>query len=163
MAEEARIQITVDSKNSEATLKKLDSQMKKTGKTADGLDRSTSKLSKGFSGLAKASGALIAAGFSVQALAEVQKISEEFTLLEARTRRLSKSTEEAAATYQSLLEISNRTGQQLGDTVQLWSQLTGSLDESNDRILAFTEQLQKLGNIGGSSQEELSNALRQLN
>jgi hypothetical protein len=98
-------------------------------------------------------------------LMAIQRLSEEFVLMQARVGRLSESSDEAAVTYGRLSEIARTTGASLGDTVKLWEALNFTLKDlggNNDQVIRFTETLQKIGAIGGNSAEEMSNALRQL-
>ncbi|WKV24565.1 tail length tape measure protein [Escherichia phage vB_EcoS_PJ16] len=84
--------------------------------------------------------------------------------LEARIARLTGSTSSAKQTFQTLADIASKTGGGLADTERLWETLSSSLKDSgatNDQILRLTETLQKIGRVGGSSAEEMSNALRQ--
>jgi len=102
---------------------------------------------------------------SIQAIRSAQRLSEQFVLLEARVRRMSESADQAEITYGRLAEIARKSGTDMGDTVRLWESLTGTLRElgANDaQIVRLTETLQKIGTVGGSSAEEMSNALRQL-
>jgi tape measure domain-containing protein len=90
--------------------------------------------------------------------------ADAMTQLQARIDRLSPSAKEGAATFQSLAMIASQTGAGLQETTKLWEQLTTSLKTagaSNAQILSLTDTLQKIGRIGGSSTEEMSNALRQ--
>lgn len=64
----------------------------------------------------------------------------------------------------SLSAIASETGGSLAETEKLWESLTTSLKSTgatNAQILQLTSTLQKIGTIGGSSAEEMSNALRQ--
>ena len=106
----------------------------------------------------------ISAVISVESIRRIQQTAEEFTLLNARVARLSSDSQAAATNYQQLLNIANRTGTGLGDTVKLWENLTMTLRElggTDDQVLRLTETLQKIGTIGGSSSQEMSDALRQ--
>ena len=90
--------------------------------------------------------------------------SEEFTLLQARVTRLSSSSEEGARSFQQLVNIASATGASLGDTVNLWQQLTATLKTvgaTNSDVNRLVMTLQKIGTIGGSSAQEMANALRQ--
>ncbi|CZU51859.1 phage tape measure protein [Enterobacter hormaechei] len=65
---------------------------------------------------------------------------------------------------QSLMRISSATGGSLQDTAKLWETLSTALRDTgatNGQIIQLTETLQKIGRIGGSSSEEMANALRQ--
>lgn len=101
---------------------------------------------------------------SIQALMKLQQLSEEFTLLQARVTRLSSSSEEGARSFQQLVSIASTTGASLGDTVNLWQQLTATLKTvgaTNSDVNRLVMTLQKIGTIGGSSSQEMANALRQ--
>ncbi|EPL3124580.1 tape measure protein, partial [Klebsiella pneumoniae] len=101
---------------------------------------------------------------SIQALIKLQQLSEEFTLLQARVTRLSSSSEEGARSFQQLVSIASTTGASLGDTVNLWQQLTATLKTvgaTNSDVNRLVMTLQKIGTIGGSSAQEMANALRQ--
>lgn len=95
---------------------------------------------------------------------KLQQLSEEFTLLQARVTRLSSSSEEGARSFQQLVNIASATGASLGDTVNLWQQLTATLKTvgaTNSDVNRLVMTLQKIGTIGGSSAQEMANALRQ--
>lgn len=114
----------------------------------------------GFSRLAVA----VKGYISIQALIKLQQLSEEFTLLQARVTRLSSSSEEGARSFQQLVSIASTTGASLGDTVNLWQQLTATLKTvgaTNSDVNRLVMTLQKIGTIGGSSAQEMANALRQ--
>lgn len=92
------------------------------------------------------------------------EIADTMTQLQARIDRLSSSAKEGAATFQALSAIASASGSSLKDTEKLWETLTSSLKSagaSNTQILTLTDTLQKIGRIGGSSTEEMANALRQ--
>ncbi|MCZ7838479.1 tape measure protein [Leclercia adecarboxylata] len=95
---------------------------------------------------------------------KLQQVSEEFTLLQARVTRLSSSAEEGARSFQQLVNIASVSGASLGDTVNLWQQLTATLKTvgaTNSDVNRLVLTLQKIGTIGGSSSQEMANALRQ--
>lgn len=92
------------------------------------------------------------------------QVADAMTQLQARIDRLSPSAKEGAATFQALASIASASGASLQDTERLWETLTSSLKTAgatNGQILALTDTLQKIGRIGGSSSEEMANALRQ--
>lgn len=109
-------------------------------------------------------GIAIAGAFTLQAMERLISIADEMATLEARVNRLSPSVESAKNTISSLSTIASQTGNSLKETERLWETLTSSLKEAgatNGQILALTDTLQKIGTIGGSSSEEMANALRQ--
>ncbi|EMG7907595.1 tape measure protein [Enterobacter ludwigii] len=90
--------------------------------------------------------------------------ADNMSQLNARIERLTGSAAAASQTMQSLMRISSATGGSLQDTEKLWEILSTALRDTgatNGQILQLTETLQKIGRIGGSSSEEMANALRQ--
>ncbi|AVG37469.1 tape measure protein [Enterobacter asburiae] len=90
--------------------------------------------------------------------------ADNMSQLNARIERLTGSAAAASQTMQSLMRISSATGGSLQDTEKLWETLSTALRDTgatNGQILQLTETLQKIGRIGGSSSEEMTNALRQ--
>lgn len=90
--------------------------------------------------------------------------ADNMSQLNARIERLTGSAAAASQTMQSLMRISSATGGSLQDTAKLWETLSTALRDTgatNGQIIQLTETLQKIGRIGGSSTEEMANALRQ--
>ncbi|MGC7992843.1 tape measure protein [Salmonella enterica] len=90
--------------------------------------------------------------------------ADNMSQLNARIERLTGSAAAASQTMQSLMRISSSTGGSLQDTTKLWETLSTALRDTgatNGQIIQLTETLQKIGRIGGSSTEEMANALRQ--
>lgn len=154
---------TVDADTSKfmRNMSDVDKALANANKSMGKTDQEAAALGGGLSKLSVAFGALA----TVAALRSLQQTAEQFTVLQARIDRLSGSAVAGAANYSKLLEISSKTGADMGTTVKVWESLTGSLKElgkSNTDILTITETLQKMGSIGGSSAEEMKNGLRQL-
>lgn len=142
------------------TLNGVDSAAKKTGKTFGGLSGSVSGL--------KTQMTVLAGAISVSLIIEWGKrfleVADNMTQLQARIARLSTDAKTANETFSSLANIASTTGASLSDTTKLWETLTSSLKEAgatNAQVLNLTDTLQKIGRIGGSSTEEMANALRQ--
>lgn len=90
--------------------------------------------------------------------------ADNMSQLNARIERLTGSAATASQTMQSLMRISSSTGGSLQDTTKLWETLSTALRDTgatNGQVIQLTETLQKIGRIGGSSAEEMANALRQ--
>lgn len=146
---------------------KIDSQLyglnkaaNSAGQSIDRLERKTDNLGGGFSRLATA----VKGYITVQAALKLIDIADDMTMLQARVNRLTSSLDEAKNTLASLSTIAANTGNSLASTEKLWETLTASLKEAgatNGQVLMLTDTLQKIGTVGGSSAEEMSNALRQ--
>lgn len=109
-------------------------------------------------------GFAIAGAFTLQAAERIISIADSMSILQARVARLSPSVDAAKATMASLSTIASTTGNSLQETEKLWETLTSSLKEAgatNGQVLALTDTLQKIGTVGGSSSQEMANALRQ--
>ncbi|ENZ5478232.1 tape measure protein, partial [Enterobacter hormaechei] len=123
-------------------------------------DNSASKMSMAIS--------KVSAAISVALIVEWGRAflsaADSMNQLNARIERLTGSAATASQTMQSLMRISSATGGSLQDTAKLWETLSTALRDTgatNGQIIQLTETLQKIGRIGGSSTEEMANALRQ--
>lgn len=143
-----------DTKRAEKQIVSLESKMNGAAATSGKLSTALTKV-----------GIAVAAAISVQQLAALQKLSEGFNLLRSRVTRLSEDAATAAQNFDNLVAIANKTGSSVADTVKLWEGLTATLKEfgaTSGDVQTLVETLQKIGVVGGSSAEEMSNALRQL-
>lgn len=137
-------------------------------KQAQDQANASQQKSTGIMGGLKTGLTAIASAIAISQLVQYGKqfleIADTMTQLQARIDRLSSSVKEGAATFQALSAIASASGSSLKDTEKLWETLTSSLKSagaSNAQILTLTDTLQKIGRIGGSSTEEMANALRQ--
>lgn len=156
------------------TLDDLESSTNKTTSALGKLDKNARNAGGGMknaggaaSGL-KTSMSMLAGAISVSLIIEWGKrfleVADNMTQLQARIARLSTDAKTANETFSTLANIASTTGASLSDTTKLWETLTSSLKEAgatNAQVLNLTDTLQKIGRIGGSSTEEMANALRQ--
>lgn len=156
------------------TLDDLESSLNKTTGELNKLDKGARNAGSGMknaggaaSGL-KTNVSMLAGAISVSLIIEWGKrfleVADNMTQLQARIARLSTDAKTANETFSSLANIASTTGASLSDTTKLWETLTSSLKEAgatNAQVLNLTDTLQKIGRIGGSSTEEMANALRQ--
>lgn len=156
------------------TLDDLESSTNKTTSALGKLDKnarnagSGMKNAGGAASVLKTSMSMLAGSISVSLIIGWGKafldIADNMTQLQARIKRLTGDAETAKETFNSLTNIASTTGASLSDTTKLWETLTSSLKEAgatNAQVLNLTDTLQKIGRIGGSSTEEMANALRQ--
>ena len=132
---------------------------------AGGKMQNASSSASGFASSMSKVAIAVAAVIGAQQLAALQKLSEGFNLLRSRVTRLSEDAATAAQNFDNLVAIANKTGSSVADTVKLWEGLTATLKEfgaTSGDVQTLVETLQKIGVVGGSSAEEMSNALRQL-
>ena len=133
----------------------------------DKLDRSGQKAA-GAMGVLKASLSGVASAITTAIIIDYGKafleVADNVTQLQSRILRLSTDLGQANSTFFALSQIASNTGASLQETQKLWEKLTSSLQSSgvtNNQILFLTDTLQKIGRVGGSSAEEMANALRQ--
>ncbi|HBR1456519.1 TPA: tape measure protein [Klebsiella quasipneumoniae subsp. similipneumoniae] len=151
----------------EANVSGLIQAQQQVNKRLDQMDAKFEQSSRSagrFEGALNKVGVAIAAAFTIDAAKKLIAIGDEMVTLQARIARLSPSIDAAKDTLASLSAIASQTGSGLYETEKLWESLTTSLKETgatNTQVLSLTATLQKIGTIGGSSAEEMSNALRQ--
>ncbi|HBM2190057.1 TPA: tape measure protein [Escherichia coli] len=156
------------------TLGDLESSTNKTTSALGKLDKNARNAGSGMKNAGGAASGLktqmtaLAGAISVSLIIEWGKrfldVADNMTQLQARIARLSTDAKTANETFSTLANIASTTGASLSDTTKLWETLTSSLKEAgatNAQVLNLTDTLQKIGRIGGSSTEEMANALRQ--
>lgn len=146
---------------------KIDAQMyglsksaDKAGQGIDRLERKTDSLGGGFTQLASA----VKAYITVQAALKLVEVAQEFELLATRVQMASKSAADGERNFRALMAISAENGSDLKETVSLFSQMSATLRSvgaTSGDVQQLVNTLQKIGTVGGSSQEEMNNALRQ--
>lgn len=164
----AELDIKIDSRdvpNATRELKRLEQQ----GAATDGKMRSLGDASSDAGGkldgaakAAKGMGVALAAMGVAKVAVDMAKLADETNLLQSRVKRLAGDLSDYAFAWQALLDTANQSGAAMGDTVKLWESLDQSVAATDSQIITLTGTLQKLGKIGGSSIEEMSNSLRQL-
>lgn len=123
-------------------------------------DRQVNTLKTSVKALTRVIHLLLAA----EAVRQFMDMAEQAKMLRVKIKLL---TGEAGATervFNRLKEISKETGQSLKDTGDLWQGLAISLKNTSateGQVLNLVSTLQKLGNLGGVSAEQLSNSMRQ--
>lgn len=141
-------------------INKTSGSLNRLGKDAGSAADSAEKLQTSLNKIAGAIAASIVVDWGRAFIVAADNMSQ----LNARIERLNGSAATASQTMQNLMRISSATGGSLQDTAKLWETLSTALRDTgatNGQIIQLTETLQKIGRIGGSSTEEMANALRQ--
>ncbi|WCQ64940.1 tape measure protein [Escherichia coli] len=157
------IEYTVDAKTERLLVaqRKAEDSFDKIEQGAKRTDKSVQSLNTTISNLSKA----VNIGMMVMAAKKFLEIADNVNLLRARVTRLSSGIADAKSNFDGIIQISNRTGMSVQSTGKLWESLKASLQDTSatsQQVLQLTDSLQKIGRIGGSSSDEMSNALRQL-
>lgn len=166
--------LTAGAKQAEDALDSIDKSAQDSSKSLGKLDNSSRNAGKGMGSAAGSANSLktslttLAGAISVSLVMQwgsaFLEVADNMTQLQARIARLSTDAATAKQTFSDIAAISSRTGSSISDTTKLWETLTSSLKEAgatNSQVLNLTDTLQKIGRIGGSSTEEMANALRQ--
>lgn len=159
-AEDALDGIDKSAQDSSRSLGKLDNSSRNAGKGMGSAASSANTLKTSLTALAGA----ISVSLVMQWGSAFLEVADNMTQLQARIARLSTDAATAKQTFSDIAAIASTTGSSISDTTKLWETLTSSLKEAgatNAQVLNLTDTLQKIGRIGGSSTEEMANALRQ--
>lgn len=157
------IEYTVDAKTERLLVaqRKAEDSFDKIEQGAKRTDKSVKSLNTTISNLSRA----VNIGMMVMAAKKFLEIADNVNLLRARITRLSSGIADAKSNFDGIIQISNRTGMSVQSTGKLWESLKASLQDTSatsQQVLQLTDSLQKIGRIGGSSSDEMANALRQL-
>lgn len=166
--------LTAGAKQAENALNSIDKSAQDSSKSMGKLDTGSRNAGKGMGSAASSANSLktsltsLAGAISVAIVmrwgSAFLEVADSMTQLQARIARLSTDAATAKQTFSDIAAISSKTGSSIADTTKLWETLTSSLKEAgatNAQVLNLTDTLQKIGRIGGSSTEEMANALRQ--
>lgn len=155
------------SRQAAVVLGEMEKQTNRSSKAVDGLTSSADSAGRSMSGF-KSVLSGVASAISVALIIDYGKafltVADNITQLQSRILRLSTDAATAMSTFETLTAIASTTGASLRDTAKLWEAMTSALKgtgATNTQILALTDTLQKIGRVGGSSTEEMANALRQ--
>lgn len=157
------IEYTVDAKTERLLVaqRKAEDSFDKIEQGAKRTDKSVKSLNTTISNLSRA----VNIGMMVMAAKKFLEIADNVNLLRARVTLLSSGIADAKSNFDGIIQISNRTGMSVQSTGKLWESLKASLQDTSatsQQVLQLTDSLQKIGRIGGSSSDEMSNALLQL-
>lgn len=109
--------------------------------------------------------ALMAAGLGVQGFNQIVQMADKMNTLNAQVKLVSKSTQEFTTAQRKLFEISQKTRGSLEATTTLYVRSSRALKDfgySQQRVLNFTETLNKAMAVGGVGAQEQASALFQL-
>lgn len=123
-------------------------------------DRQVNTLKTSIKALTRVIHLLLAA----EAVRQFIDMAEQAKMLRVKIKLLTGEAEATERVFNRLKEISKETGQSLKDTGDLWQGLAISLKNTSateGQVLNLVSTLQKLGNLGGVSAEQLSNSMRQ--
>ncbi|MEO9268603.1 tape measure protein [Serratia ureilytica] len=155
------------SRQAAVVLGEMEKQANRSSKAVDGLTSSADSAGRSMSGF-KSVLSGVASAISVALIIDYGKafltVADNIAQLQSRILRLSTDAATAMSTFETLTSIASTTGASLRDTAKLWEAMTSALKgtgATNAQILALTDTLQKIGRVGGSSTEEMANALRQ--
>ncbi|EFH9479972.1 tape measure protein [Escherichia coli] len=123
-------------------------------------DRQVNTLKTSIKALTRVIHLLLAA----EAVRQFMDMAEQAKMLRVKIKLLAGEAEATERVFNRLKEISKETGQSLKDTGALWQGLAISLKNTSateGQVLNLVSTLQKLGNLGGVSAEQLSNSMLQ--
>ena len=117
-----------------------------------------------FSNSARTATSAVMALIGAASVSQLIKIADGYAQMEAKVSRYTKSQIEANNVLQQLTGYANKSGSAVSDAVNVFNSLTASLESvgaSKNQILTVTEEINKLGVIGGSSVDDMRNSMRQ--
>ncbi len=134
------------------------------------LDKMNSKQSSGGGGLsvgrlAAGAGLVFGASQILQWGKDALTTADQMATLQVRIRATSSTQEEANAVFGQLVSVSNTMGVSLENTINTFSRFAPAakkIGASNQDVLEFVETLNKLGQVGGATAQEVDSALYQL-
>lgn len=147
-----------------SNLKKANSELKNLTQETGRATHASKKSEVAMGSVTKALG-YMAAGYAAIATASFAlKEADKFNILQQRIKTATKATGDYASVSKELFAISQKTGTALESNVILFQSLARvapELKATNTEMLSLTKTLQQLGTIGGSTGEQMGNAMLQ--
>lgn len=103
--------------------------------------------------------------FAAGALAALTRYANSWQLISTQIKLATKSQEEAAAVQEKLVSLAKRTGSDLESTVGLYTNIAraaGEMGKSQNELIKFTENMNKILSYSNVSASDAKNALTQL-
>jgi len=132
--------------------------LKKAGKE---IDKTAGSMEKSF----KRVGSAIAAALSFQAIKSTILLADSMNLLDSRIRALTKNAKGFREIREGIRGVAKETGGSIASITELAQRALiakDALGATNEQIIEMVNNVQKLGVIGGGSQENLTRATVQL-
>lgn len=134
--------------------------------------RTVSKNIEGIGASAKTASSAIeflkgamAGAFAAGALGALTKYANSWQSISTQIKLATKSQEEAAAVQEKLVSLAKRTGSDLESTVGLYTNIAraaGEMGKSQNELIKFTENMNKVLSYSNVSASDAKNALTQL-
>lgn len=177
MVQSTRTLTAEQKRNEEATRKqalqqkKLASQMEKDARNLTKYQKAVQPVQRASIGgvmMGQASGMVAGAvgGYvGYNSISSMVNRADEYKSLQSRLKFLTDSHNDYSLALRSLEKTSMDTGSSLTGLVEVFQGISSAKTElgaTTKQLLQFTDSVAKLGNIGGASQTEIENALKQL-
>lgn len=107
----------------------------------------------------------MAGAFAAGALGALAKYANSWQSISTQIKLATKSQEEAAAVQEKLVSLAKRTGSDLESTVGLYTNIAraaGEMGKSQNELIKFTENMNKVLSYSNVSASDAKNALTQL-
>lgn len=107
----------------------------------------------------------MAGAFAAGALGALTKYANSWQSISTQIKLATKSQEEAAAVQEKLVSLAKRTGSDLESTVGLYTNIAraaGEMGKSQNELIKFTENMNKVLSYSNVSASDAKNALTQL-
>lgn len=157
---ELLIQIRADIRDAVTQLRAVQQEVTRTGRAAGPAKRNVDSLGGSFRFLRNVVGAYL----SLRTAVQVTRTADAYAALSIRIRTASRDLGDHVAIQRELERISRENGTALRDTVALFQRLAQAAPElgaTADDLLRLTNAVQQIGFIGGSTPDQMTNALLQ--
>ena len=142
----------------------IDKELKKTRRDINKWGKDVKKSLSGLEGAFKLVSRAAAGLFAGAALLQATKMIDAYNVLQSRVKNATSATGDFVAVFRELTSLSKQTGAQLETSVSLFQRLAlgaRELGKSNQDVIQLVGIVEKLGVIGGSSNQALQAGLLQ--
>lgn len=128
-------------------------------------DKEVKRISSSMESAFNRVGVAFAGIFAAESVRRLIIASDQLNVMQRRLIRFTGNADQAEKTFRKLATTASAVGSEIGNITSIFerfSLIREDIGATNSEIVQMTDTLAKLGAIGGSSGEEISNSLRQL-
>lgn len=159
---ELRVRISADLADIRQGLGLLRGELAKAKADAAKAAPDAGRWSAGLRGIRTQLAGIVSAYAALRAVRAYADLSDQASKLEGRLKLATKSQEDFTKAYEATYQLSQSTQADWQSIVGLFSQLTQTTGESQERILSLTKVIGQAFRVSGAGAQDTSNGLRQL-
>lgn len=151
----ATLPVTINARQAQDALRAIQKQYNSLANSIQRQQKSLASQQKAIASVAKAAGALFVVQNAAQYVQYMSQISDQYTLIDAKIKLISKTQEEFTTARKELLDLSVETGTTLAANAQAFAKLGNSMKGARqEEVIDYLETVNKSLIVSGATTQE---------